>query len=113
MGKPRPITAFGIEYPSLKAAALAFDHKVNTFHRYMITYRTEPEAFLASRNFLVRFGMCGIDSRAYYRVPWSDRPVTTREIVSHCRPDLLAAYDATNPTGEYRPYLLNINGGKK
>ena len=104
MSKPYPIVVFGKEYPSLSAAAHAFGHHVNTFHRYMFTYRSEPEAFLVSPNFLVRFGMCGFDGRAYYNVSWSDRPVTTREIVSHCRPDLLAAYDAANPTGEYRPF---------
>ena len=104
MPKSSPITVFGVEYPSLSAAARAFGHHMNTFHRYMVTYRSEPEAFLVSHNFLVRFGMCGLDGRAYYLVPWSARPVTTREIVSHYRPDLLAAYDASNPTGKYKPY---------
>ena len=104
MSKSFPITIFGVEYSSLSADARAFDHKVNTFHRYIITYRTEPEAFVVSRNSLVRFVICGLDGRAYYLVPWSDRPVTAREIVSHCRPDLLAAYDADNPTGQYKPY---------
>lgn len=46
----------------------------------------------------------GLNNKAYYDMPWSDKPVTTRQVVEHFRPDLLDTYDMCNPTGEYRPY---------
>ena len=46
-----------------------------------------------------------LDGKAYYKLSWSTDPVNTRQIIAHYRPDLLEAYDKSNPTGEYRPYI--------
>ena len=53
---------------------------------------------------IVKFRFVGLDNKAYYTVPWNNKPVTTRQIIEHYRPDLLDAYDKHNSTGEYRPY---------
>ena len=53
-------------------------------------------------NFEAQF--IGLNKIAYYKVSWSEDPVSTREIIEHYRPDLLEAYDKSNPTGKYSPY---------
>ena len=47
----------------------------------------------------------GLDGKARYKVNWSSRTVTARQIIEHYRPDLLDAYDKSNPTGKYNPYV--------
>lgn len=47
----------------------------------------------------------GLDGKAYYNVRWADEVVTTRDVIKYYRPDLLDAYDKSNPTGEYKPYI--------
>lgn len=105
MPAPTPITVFGVCYPSLKAAATAFGRAPNTFHLHITSYQTEPEVVLVSSDFLSRVSFIGLNNKAYYDFPWSSSPVTAREVVAHYRPDLLGAYDAANPTGEYRPFI--------
>ncbi len=104
MPKSFPITVFGVQYPSLSAAARAFGIAPSTFKHYITDYHVEPEAVLACSDALVRLSFIGPDGRAYYILPSAIGLFTTRDIVFIYRRDLLAAYDATNPTGEYRPY---------
>ena len=49
----------------------------------------------------------GLDGKAYYKISWSNVPVTARQIVEHYRPELLEDYDRCNPDGLYRPYKPN------
>lgn len=104
MPAPSPITVFGVKYPSVAAAASVFGHSKNTFYRHITAYHEEPEAFLACPNAIVRLYFVGPDNRGYYHVPSLMGLFTARQIVEIYRPDLLAAYDADNPTGTYKPY---------
>ena len=101
-----PITVFGVEYPSLSAAARAFNLSGSTFHRYLKVYRVEPEPLVVCSKGLIYLFFIGPDSRAYYLIPDRKLPglYTARQVIEIYRPDLLDAYDADNPTGEYRPY---------
>lgn len=103
MSSPMPIVVFGKKYPSLTAAARAFDRPANTFRKYMMN-GIEPEAHLSCSHALLCLDFIAPDGRAYYSIPFVFGHFTTREIVEHYRPDLLAAYDATNPTGKYKPF---------
>ena len=47
----------------------------------------------------------GLDGKAYYKVKWSQDLVTARQIVEYYRPDLIDAYDKSNPTGKWNPVL--------
>jgi len=104
MPKLFPIIAFGIKYPSLSAAARAFGMSPKTFKHYILDHYVEPEALLACSDSLVRLSFIGPDGRAYYIIPSAIGLFTARDIVLIYRPDLLAAYDASNPTGRYKPY---------
>lgn len=53
----------------------------------------------------VNLGFIGLNNKAYHYVPWSELPVTTRQLVQHYRPEYDALYYLSNPTGEYMPYL--------
>jgi len=107
MPTPKPITAFGTTYPSIREAALAFGIPESTF-RFRLQNNLESEAALICTDQVIcRF--LGLDARAYHSVPWNSDLVTTREIVEHYRPDLLAAYDADHPSGEYRPYQKGVD----
>jgi len=105
MPTPIPITIFGVRYKSLRAAARTFNIAPNTFHRYITTYLTDPEAVAIASDYLVRMAYIGSDGRAYHCVPWSRLYVTTREIVQHYRPDLLPIYDKYHPKGKHSPFL--------
>ena len=99
---PKPITAFGVEYPSIREAASAFGLPHSAL-RFRLQNNLESEvALVCTDQVTCRF--LGLDARAYHSVPWNSDLVTTREIVEHYRPDLLAAYDAANPDGEYKYY---------
>ena len=102
MSAPSPITAFGTRYPSIRAAAAAFNFPESTL-RFRLKHGLEPEAALVATD-KETLAFIGLDAKSYCRAAWSRDLVTTREIVEHYRPDLLAAYDASNPTGRYRPY---------
>ena len=106
MPAPTSITVFGVRYPSLRKLAKTFDFAESTLHRYLMVYRTEPEPLLACPDGLIYLSFIGLDGRAYYMIPDPNMPgyFTARQIVEHYRPDLLAAYDAANPTGKYRPF---------
>lgn len=67
----------------------------------------EVQISLIVREAKVDLEYIGLDRRARYKISWSKNPVTARQIIEHCRPDLLSAYDKCNPTGEYKPYRLN------
>lgn len=49
----------------------------------------------------------GLDDKARYKLPWSELPVTARQIIEHYRPDLIDLYDKHNPTGKYEPRIIN------
>lgn len=112
MSSPMPITVFGVKYSSLREAARAFNFPESTLRKYLNVYHAEPEPLLACSDGLVYLSFIGSDGRAYYMIPVPEIHgyFTARQIVEHYRPDLVAAYDAVNPTGEYRPYTKG--GGK-
>ena len=107
MPTPISITVFGVRYPSLRKLAKDFNFAESTLHRYLTVYHVEPEPLLACSDGLIYLSFIGLDGRAYYMIPDPKMPgyFTARQIVAHYRPDLLDAYDATNPTGEYRPFI--------
>ena len=50
----------------------------------------------------------GLDGKARYTLNgYSNKFYTARDLVEKYRPDLLEAYDKHNPTGEYRPRIIN------
>ena len=50
----------------------------------------------------------GLDGKARYTLNSNNSEYyTARELVEKYRPDLLEAYDKHNPTGEYRPRIIN------
>ena len=46
----------------------------------------------------------GLNNKAYYSLSWDPNLYTARQLIEKYRPDLLEAYDKSNPTGEYNPY---------
>lgn len=109
MPSPISIFAFGIDYPSVRNAAAAFSIPESTLrNRLFRSHSVEPEVALVCP-VPVRVAFIGLNSKAYHPVDWIDyKFATARQIVEHYRPDLVTAYDAVNPTGEYKPYLRNI-----
>ncbi len=53
----------------------------------------------------IRLQFISIDNKAWYKVPWSNKLQSTRDIIEHCRPDLLSLYDSSNPKGEWNPLV--------
>ena len=102
MSVSKPITAFGEKYLSFRDAASAFGIPESTL-RFRLEHGLEPEAALVCHD-EIKLRFIALNDRAYHWVSWSSEPTSTREIVENYRPDLLAAYDADNPRGEYRPY---------
>ena len=106
------LSAFGVTYPSIRKAAAAFGIPESTL-RHRLENDWDIEVALIVSTGRVTLGFMGLDGKAYYRVSWLDKNSaeygsgniqTSREIVEHYRPDLLDAYDKSNPTGEYHPY---------
>lgn len=106
------LSAFGVTYPSIRKAAAAFGIPESTL-RHRLENDWDIEVALIVSTDSVTLGFMGLDGKAYYRVSWLDKNSaeygsgniqTSREIVEHYRPDLLDAYDKSNPTGEYHPY---------
>ena len=106
MPAPTPITVFGKKYSSLRATARAFNFPESTLRKYLNVYHAEAEPLLACPDGLIYLCFIGLDGRAYYMIPDPKMQgyFTARQIVAYYRPDLAAAYDAVNPTGEYRPF---------
>lgn len=102
---PISVSAFGVDYPSIRTAAATFGLAESTLrNRLFRGHAVEPEVALVCTE-PVRVAFIGLNSKAYHRAKWIDcKYATARQIVEHYRPDLVAAYDAGNPTGEYRPY---------
>lgn len=50
---------------------------------------------------------CGLNGKAYYSVPFSNDPVTARQIVAHYNPARVATYDKLEPTGRYHPFDMD------
>ena len=113
MSVPKPITVFGVRYPSLRNLAKTFNLPESTLRKYLTVYHTEPEPLLVCSDGLIYLAFIGLNGRAYYMIPNPELPgyFTARQIVMHYRPDLVDAYDAANPTGEYRPYIPAAKGG--
>ena len=110
MPAPQKITILGTTYRSLRQAAAAFDLPESTL-RFRIDNGIEPEVCVVATD-TIQLAFVSLKDKAYYKVPWSEDPVNTREIIEHYRPDLLDTYDKSNPTGEYRPYTYYLlNGG--
>jgi len=63
-------------------------------------------AFVVPVGEKVNLEFIGLNSKTYHSAPWSELPVTTRQLVQHYRPEYDALYYLSNPTGEYIPYLL-------
>lgn len=111
MPAPISVTVFGVTYPSLSAAARAFGIKPNTLHNRICASRgicAELEVVFVikkSTSHKITPSFIGLNNKAYYTVNWNEKPVTTRQIIEHYRQDLLEAYDASNPTGEYKPFI--------
>ena len=106
------LSAFGTTYKSRRQAAAAFGIPESTF-RNRLENDWDIEVALIVSTDSVTLAFMGLDRKAYYRVSWLDKNSaeygsgniqTSREIVEHYRPDLLDAYDKSNPTGEYHPY---------
>ena len=93
--------AFGERLTRGKAAK-KFNSNINTL-RSRLKNKMEPEVSLVCTDDL-HLEFISLNGKAYYRLKWSEDPVSTREIIEYYRPDLLDAYDKSNPTGEYRPY---------
>ena len=104
--RPFPISAFGVTYPSIREAAAAFGLPESTLrNRLFHGSFVEPEAALVCTA-PIRVRFIGINGKAYHSVQRLNcKYATSRQIVEHYRPDLLAAYDAANPAGEYSPIL--------
>ena len=45
----------------------------------------------------------GIDGKARYKVTWTDKPVTARDIIERFVPHHLSMYDLIHTDGEYAP----------
>ena len=52
----------------------------------------------------IKLEFVNLSQVAYYKVPWSDEYVNTREIIEHYVPQELPLYDLIYDTGEYTPY---------
>lgn len=103
--RPFPISAFGVDYPSIRNAAVAFNLPESTLRRRLARGVDTEIALIAPVN-NCRLAFIGLNNKAYHRAKWCKLDyATSRQIVEHYRPDLLAAYDAANPTGEYSPIL--------
>lgn len=114
MARSIPISAFGVDYPSIREAAAAFNLPESTLRRRLAqVHPVETEVALVCTA-PIRVEFAGLDGKAYHPVKWSDcEYATARQIVQHYRPDLVAAYDAVNPTGQYKPYKPHTKGGDK
>ena len=98
----------GTEYGSLKELIQKLRINVMQGTIYcrlrIVGVELEVALILEESNYDLKPIFINLDGVAYYNVPWSLDPVSTRQIIEHYRPDLLEAYDKSNPTGEYRPY---------
>ena len=100
------LTVFGIEINQLnsdKVMGIEFDTIKN---RMSGKWDTEVSVVIPPADGIrTRIKFIGLNGKSYYKVKWSEVLVTARQIVEYYRPDLLDAYDKSNPTGEYRPYI--------
>ena len=107
---PCSVSAFGVTYPSIRKAAAAFGIPESTLRNRLKNYWDIEVALIVSTD-KVTLRFMGLDGQAYYKTPWAGKnldgwpnPQTARQIIEHYRPDLLDAYDKSNPTGQYHPY---------
>ena len=109
---PFSLSAFGTTFKSRRQAAAAFGIPESTL-RNRLKNDWDIEVALIVSTGRVTLGFMGLDRKAYYRVSWLDKNSaeygsgniqTARQIIEHYRPDLLDAYDKSNPTGQYHPY---------
>ena len=107
---PFSLSAFGTTFKSRRQAAAAFGIPESTLCNRLKNDWDIEVALIVSTD-KVTFYYVGLDRQARYKTPWAEKnldgwpnPQTAREIVEHYRPDLLDAYDKSNPTGQYHPY---------
>lgn len=78
-------------------------------YKHRVKQGVEPVVcFCGTRIKSLHIEYIGIDNKAYYKIYKQNNLMTTREILSHYRPELLEAYDKYNPTGEYLKYNQDI-----
>lgn len=95
----------GNKYRSLKEMCKAYNIAEDTVyarrkHGYDIDICFLPEL----KRVYITLLYIGLNGKSYYRISWSNIPVTARQIIEYYRPDLLEDYDRCNPEGLYRPF---------
>ncbi len=53
----------------------------------------------------IKLEFISIDNKAWYKVKWTEKLQNTRQIIEHCRPNILSLYDKSNPKGEWNPLV--------
>ena len=110
--KYRDINVLGIKYESIRDVMRKLD--INDIDNTTLQLRLSAPDVEAEVAFIMgkidkHYGytpeFIGLNGKAYYKAKWSSLPVTTRQIIKYYRPDLLEAYDKSNPTGKYNPYI--------
>ena len=104
VGPKISIRAFGTEYSTLGEASKSFNLDKSTVIRRLRRGFDVEVALLNYSKSVRGIEFIGLNGKSYYTVSWSKTYVTARQIIEHYRPDLVEAYDRSNPTGEYRPY---------
>lgn len=98
----------GNKYRSFKEMCEAYGINADTVYARMKHEYDMDICFLIElKRVYIRLLYIGLDGKAYYKISWSNVPVTARQIVEHYRPELLEDYDRCNPDGLYRPYKPN------
>lgn len=99
------VDILGRQYKSVQKLAKAYGIDGNTLSYRIKSYWDFDIAYLIGTDKWARLKFIGLDNKAYYIVNWSKDEVTARQIIAHCRPELLEVYDQHNPTGEWKPFI--------
>ncbi len=103
---------FGVmhSYESLREISnslnISYEHTIYVIHNIDKFKHYDSEiAFYVNKAKYIKLQFISIDNKAWYSVSWSDKLQNTRQILEHCRPDLISLYDRGNPKGEWNPLI--------
>lgn len=99
------VDILGRQYKSVQKLAKAYGIDGSTLSYRIKSYWDFDIAYLIGTDKWARLKFIGLDNKAYYIVNWSKDEVTARQIIVHCRPELLEVYDQHNPTGEWKQFI--------
>ena len=99
---PISISAFGVDYPSVRNAAAAFGIPESTLRRRLAVGFDVEVALAAPANKCRRPAFVGLDNHSYYRT--DGKFIDNVEMIGRLRPDLSDAFWSSKFHHHYNPF---------